>query len=178
MRVAIDRGPLESGHKVRGVGVYTRELIKTLKNPSTPSATLRTSSLRTSLKKRELKIDAVNFEKAELGKYDLVHYPYFHPFLPTFYSLDKIRADKLPNIVVTVHDLIQLVYPAKYRSGIKGALRFIKQKKIIRKAVAIIVPSETTKKDVVRFLGVPERIIKVVYEAPRDIFRPIADNDD
>ena len=30
MKIAIDSGPLQSGHKVRGVGVYTRELIGAL----------------------------------------------------------------------------------------------------------------------------------------------------
>jgi len=34
MRVAIDSGPLTSGHKVRGIGVHTRELVKALERES------------------------------------------------------------------------------------------------------------------------------------------------
>ena len=30
MKVAIDSGPLNTGHKVRGIGAYTRELVKAM----------------------------------------------------------------------------------------------------------------------------------------------------
>ena len=108
-KVAIDSGPLTSGHKVRGVGVYTRELIKALKKES-----------------KGLKIEAVNFKKADLTKYDLVHYPYFNPF---FVTLPQKKPTK---IVVTIHDLIPLIYPKNYPPGIQGKLKFQIQKYLLK----------------------------------------------
>ena len=31
MKVAIDKGPLESGHAIRGIGVHTRKLVEEVK---------------------------------------------------------------------------------------------------------------------------------------------------
>lgn len=153
MKVAIDRGPLESGHKVRGVGAYTAEIIKAIKR----------------LRDEEIKLFDVDFEKADLVKYDVVHFTHFHPYFSTLLS-------KMPeNSVVMIHDLIQLIYPKQYQPGFKGKLIFRKQKKLVRKVSAIIVPSETTKKDVVRFLDIPPDKIYVIYEAQREVFKPISD---
>lgn len=154
-KVAIDSGPLTSGHKVRGVGVYTRELLRALKKESKRA--------------RELKIEAVDFEKSDLTKYDLVHYPYFNPF---FITLPQNKSTK---IVVTIHDLIPLVYPKNYPPGIQGKLRFQIQKYLLKNVGGVITVSETSKKDIVRFLSIPAEKIKVIYEAPRKIFKKLKD---
>src|SRR3989344_7505169 len=101
MNVAIDRGPLESAHAVRGVGVYTRELIKALKRI------------------KGLNVNDVDFTKTNLTEYDVIHYPYFHPFFLTLPAFSKASDGKPSKIVVTIHDLIQLIYPDKYKSGFK-----------------------------------------------------------
>lgn len=160
MRVAIDAGPLESGHKVRGVGFYTKSLIDALGELS-----------------REvggLKIDAFNFEKEPMklktGYYDIIHIPYFDPFRNT---LPKEKTGKL---VVTIHDVIPLLYPKQYDPGVRGFLRFLKHKKLIKSTVdAIITDTESSKKDIVRLLNIPERFIYPVYLAPRALFKPIKD---
>lgn len=153
MRIAIDKGPLKSGHKVRGVGAYTRELADELKKLSSD----------------RLKIELVDFEEADLSKYDLVHYPFFHPY---FLTLPSTKPTKT---VVTIHDLIPLIYPNEYPPGLKGKFRFALQKGRVKKADGIITPSETSKKDVVRFLGIPQEKINVIYEAPREIFKMLDD---
>lgn len=160
MRVAIDAGPLESGHKVRGVGFYTRSLIEALESLSR--------------KVGGLKIDAFNFEKDEMkvkaGFYDIVHIPYFNPFI------NPLPKEKPAKIVVTVHDLIPLLYPAHYIPGFRNTFHFQKHKRQMREMVdAVICDTETSKKDIVRLLGISEKKITPVYLSSRPIFKSIKD---
>lgn len=152
IKVAIDTGPLKSGHKVRGIGVHTGELIKALKR----------------LSLENIKIDYVDFSKVNLSSYDIAHYQYFNPF---FLTLPSTKVAK--KMVVTIHDLIQLVYPKRYKPGIKGKINFIKQKSRLKRFDAIITISETSKKDIIKFLGIEEKMIHVVYLAPKSIFRKL-----
>ncbi len=141
--IAIDSGPLSSGHSVRGIGVYARELL------------------------RALKIDGVDVRSEDLSKYDVVHFTSFKPFeisLP-FYK------PKHTKFVITIYDLIPLIYPKHYPSGIKGGIRFLINKLLIKKNVdAIITISETSKKDICRFLDVKPEKVHVIYLAPRQTF--------
>ncbi len=146
MRVAIDTGPLTSGHKVRGIGFYTKDLINALGN----------------------KVDTVNFGTADLGKYDIIHYPYFDLFSHT------LPIKKPAKTVVTVHDVIPLIYSDHYPPGICGKINFYLQKYSLRNVDAIITDTETSKKDIVRFLGVKPEKIYVIHLAPRNIFRKMS----
>lgn len=155
MKIAIDSGPTASGHKVRGIGVHTKELIQAFKKA----------------KDGNVKIEAVDFSKADLSKYDIVHYQNFNPF---FFSVPFQKPAK--KLILTIHDLIPLIYPKHYPGGLKGTLRFWIQKFLLKNIDAIITISETSKKDICRFLGVHPGRVSVVYLAPRKIFRHIADN--
>ena len=96
MKVAIDSGPLKGGHAVRGVGTHTRELLRALKMPG------------------------VDFGKVDLSKFDVLHYTFFHPYFINL-PLKKPKA----KVVVTIHDLIPLIYPKHYPAGIRGKIRFL-----------------------------------------------------
>lgn len=148
MKIAIDISPLESGHKVRGVGFYL-------------------SHLKDALQRYYPEYSYVFFtDKRSLSsQIDVIHYPYFDPF---FLSL-PIRK-KLPT-VITVHDLIPIKFPHHFPAGLKGAIYWQINKQILRKADAIIVDSESTKKDVINLVGIPEQLIHVVYLAAREEFR-------
>lgn len=161
MKVAIDSGPLTSGHAVRGIGVHTRELIEELQK----------------LRTKNFQIDAVNFCKTEVSKYDIVHYTSFHPFFITlpFRRIYTPSNSITPKVIVTIHDLIPLIYPKHYPPGLKGSIKFFIQKLLIKKADAIITISETSKKDIVRFLGVNPEKVHVIYLAPNKMFKPITD---
>ena len=151
LKVAIDSGPLTSGHSVRGIGVNTRELLEGLKSVS----------------HEDIQISAVDFTKEDLSKYDIVHYQYFRPF---FKDLPFDKPSK--KVILTIHDLIPLIYPDHYSPGISGAIRFAINRYLIRKNVdAIITISETSKKDICRFLGVNPQKVHVIYLAPRPIFK-------
>jgi len=103
-----------------------------------------------------------------LSGYDVIHYTKFNPF---FLSLPLIKPNA--KVVLTIHDLIPLIYPKQYPPGIKGKLIFFLQKILVNQVDAIITISETSKKDICRFLAVQPDKVHVIYLAPRKIFRPI-----
>lgn len=156
MNIAIDMSPLKSGnylqHRVRGTGFY-------LKN------------LRKSLEKYYPENIYVYFNKKDglRDKVDVVHYPYFEPFfltLPIFSRNKKI---------VTVHDLTPLVFPDHFKAGLKGKLKWEIQKRSLKRADGIITDSMSSKKDIVKFTGISENIISVVYLAAASEFKRIND---
>jgi len=92
---------------------------------------------------------------------DLMHFPYLSA--PVFYNRP---------FVVTIHDLIPMLYPTGKASTLIAPLYYLKYlafrlviKKISRKAKRIIVPSFATKNEVLKHLSVPEDKIVVTYEA-------------
>ena len=147
-KVAIDGGPLASGDSVRGIGVYTRELLKALG------------------------MDGVDVSKEDLGKYDIVHFTRFNPY---FVSV-PFSKPKNTKFILTIYDLIPLIYPNHYPAGVKGRIRFLINKYLINKNIdAIITISETSKKDICRFLGVDPKKVFVTYLAPRPVFKKLED---
>lgn len=146
MKIAIDSGPLSSGDSIRGIGTYTRELLKALK------------------------IGGVDASKANLAKFDVVHFTRFNPF---FISVPFTKPAST-KFVLTIYDLIPLIYPKHYPPGIKGSIRFLINKYLIKKNIdAIITISETSKKDICRFLRVNPKKVFVTYLAPRSVFQKL-----
>lgn len=143
MKVAIDISPLENGHKYRGVGVYTEHLVNALKKHQSGNVYEYFSA------KQSIPKDA-----------ELVHYPYFDPF---FLTLPVLRP--VPT-VVTVHDLIPLVFPSHFRTGLKGNIRWQIQKFSLRTVRRIITDSDASKKDIVRIIAYPHKRIDRIYLAP------------
>jgi len=134
LRVKIDDSPLNSGHALRGMGFYMRNLVDSIKES----------------------------KKVELSDndYDIIHYPYFDLFANTLHIIDGKKT------VVTIPDLIPLMYPKIYKPGFKGRKSFAKQLKALKKVDAIITISETSKKDIVRLLKIPAEKIYVTYLGP------------
>lgn len=147
MKIAVDSGPLTSGHKIRGVGMYTSELLKSLGS----------------------KVEAVDLKKADLSKYDIIHYTSFDPFFESFKLVPGVKT------VATIHDLTPLIYPKHYPPGLKGKLKFWSQKLMAKGLAAVITDSETSKKDIVRFMNINPKKIHVVYLAAKEIFKVIKD---
>jgi len=144
LKIAVDEGPLKSGDRVRGIGVYTRELLKALK------------------------IEGVDVSGSDLSKYDVIHFTRFNPF---FISIPFKKPEHV-KFVLTIYDLIPLIYPDHYPPGIKGMINWQINKFLIRKNIdAVITISETSKKDICRFIGINPNKIHVTYLAPRPIFK-------
>lgn len=148
MKIAVDITPLSSGHKVRGVGVYTDNLVKALRQYDKHNS-------------------YIFFTRTELipKDADLVHYPYFDPFFLT------LPLKKQTKTVITIHDLIPLVFPKWFPSGIRGRIKWEIQKLSLRGVRAIITDSKCSKKDIIRFTGFPKDKIHVIYPAPGPEFR-------
>lgn len=152
MKIAIDVRPLVSGDAVRGIGVYTRELIGELQ------------------KRKDITISTVHGSQFT-GHFDIVHFTSFNPFIVSI-PLVKSGGTKF---VLTIYDLIPLIYPDHYPSGIKGGIRWAINKYLIKKNVdAIITISETSKKDICRLLGVDPKKVFVTHLASRSVFKKVA----
>lgn len=151
MRIAIDSSPLQSGHSIRGVGFYVRNLQKHLVEYD-----------------KENKYDFLD-DINKVGKLDLLHIPYFDPF---FVHLPLIKKNKL---VITVHDLTPLVFPDKFPVGVKGSLKWNINKQLLNRADAIITDSNSSAKDIHRITGIPKNKIHTVYLAAGPEFKQIVD---
>ena len=143
MNIAIDVTPLYSGHKDRGIGTYTRMLID-------------------ALVKYEGNHSYYFFTRGQKvpNNIELIHYPFFDPYfitLPYFFSR---------TIVITVHDLIPLVFPAHFPSGLRGGLKWQYQRMRLRAASHIITDSAVSKHDIECIAGVSSRNITIVPLAP------------
>ncbi|MBM3209514.1 glycosyltransferase family 4 protein [Candidatus Shapirobacteria bacterium] len=143
IRVHIDDRPLKNGSAFRGVGEYTRNLIKALS------------------KEESLSIVMANENP------DIVHYPSFDPFFLTLPILKK------KPIVVTVHDIIPLVFPEHFPPGIRGNIKFQIQKISLGNAAAVITDSENSRKDIEKYLGCPEEKVFVIPLAPAGEFKQL-----
>ncbi len=154
MKIALDMSPLKSGHylqhRVRGTGFYLQ-------------------NLKASLEKYYPDNKYIYFDRGDSlkDKIDVIHYPYFEPFFLTLPVFSKSQ------MVVTVHDLTPLVFPDHFRPGLKGSLKWRIQKLGLRKAKAIIADSESSKNDIIKFVGIDPGKIRVVYLAAGEEFKKI-----
>lgn len=150
MQIAINNSPLSSAHKHRGIGYYTSNLIRTLKKD--PSITVR------------------EFVKlSEVKKADILHYPWFDFYFHT------LPIKRIFPTIVTIHDVIPLVFPQHYPVGLRGKLNFILQKIALKNCKFIITDSQASKEDIKKFLKVKEGQIIVIPLAADSQFQPLSD---
>jgi len=152
MNIAINITSLESGHGGRGVGVYTKLLIEALQKYE------RNNSYSFFTRGQKVSENA-----------DIVHYPYFDPF---FLTLPLIHSKPT---VVTVHDVIPLVFPDKFPSGIRGNIKWSIQKQALKNTNRVITDSKTSKRDICRIVGLNPKDVDAVYLAPSPSFHTTTD---
>ncbi|MBA3723316.1 MAG: glycosyltransferase family 4 protein [Candidatus Levybacteria bacterium] len=150
MKIAIDVSPLQTGHKVRGIGFYVHHLQKALVTYFSENEYLFFT------KQHEITEDV-----------DVVHYPYFDLFAQT---LPLIKRHKT---VVTVHDLTPLIYPEHFPAGFKGKVKWEVQKRNLQRMDMVIANSMTSKKDISKIAGIHESKIAVTYLAAGEEFKVI-----
>lgn len=146
--VAFDTSALTNGNKVRGVGVYTTLLLEALEKYAS-----------------EVKVKPFQRGKSIPKEADIIHYTYFDPF-----NLDLPTTSSYPR-VVTVHDLIPLVFPDKFPSGVRGFITWQIQRIALRNCDRIITDSQCSKSDIARIVPYPEDNIDVVYLASHEDFK-------
>ncbi len=153
MHIAINTIPLSGGHSGRGIGLYTKELIRALGAYASDITVSQFSDISS--------VDS---------SVDVIHYPFFDPFFLTM----PWRSSK--PIVVTIHDLIPIAYPEHFPRGIRGEIKWQVQKQAVRAvANAVITDSRASKEDIKRFFGIPSGRIFPVPLAPRSTLRQVTD---
>jgi len=152
MKVLLNTSPLSDANATRGIGTYTRFLLDRLLNNQ----------------KIEV-FQSGTMSESELRKFqaDVVHYPYFDFFFPT------LPLKLITKTVVTIHDVIPLIFPKHYRPGKIGKVNFLRQKLALKAVNRIITDSESSKKDIIKHLGVPEEKITVIYLAANPKLQPL-----
>lgn len=150
MKVAINILPLKNANKYRGVGYYTLNLLESFK--------------------KESDIEILEFSDiAELNDVDLVHYPFFDLFFHT------LPIKKLFPTVVTVHDLIPLIFSKKYPVGLKGRINFYLQRFALQNCKFIITDSDASKEDITRLLKIKDKKIVTIPLATDSSFKILSD---
>lgn len=140
MKIGINVYPLIAEHKNRGIGRYTRNLLEYLEKNSS--------------------IEIVKFTDINAVKgVDIVHYPWFDLFFHTLPILSKYPT------VVTVHDVMPLMFPKFYPSGIKGKFNFLLQKIALQRCDFVITDSEVSKKDIGKYLRIDRKKIETILLA-------------
>lgn len=144
MKIAINVIPLNSAHKERGIGYYTQNLLDHLKNDNS------------------LIIQTFN-KISEVKDADIIHYPWFDFFFHTL----PVRRPALT--IVTIHDVIPLIFKKKYPVGIKGKINFFLQMLALKGCSAFITDSDNSKKDIINYLKIEDQKIDVIaLAADRD----------
>lgn len=150
MKVGINVTPLYSGHKVRGIGYYTKNLLDCLEN--------------------EKNIELIKFTKlSEVKNVQLIHYPWFDFY---FHTLPILKP--FPTIV-TIHDVVPLVFPKRYPVGIKGKIYFYLQKLALNSCKFIITDSLQSKKDIIKYLKINDSKVIAIPLAADAKFRVLKD---
>ncbi len=141
LTIVFDDAPLHSAHAHRGIGAYTRALIKALRNKPNTTVLLASET-------------AQNRHKTQA---DITHYPLFDLFFPTL----PIAFGK--KTVVTIHDTIPLLYPKHYEPGLRGRLALYRQRFALLFVSGVVTVSEKSKTDIVQQLRVPAQKVFVAY---------------
>lgn len=152
MKVGIDISSLHSLSKGRGIGFYAQALIDSLKKHTDIEVKI---------------IESVDQQQ----NVDLIHYPFFDFFRPTL----KINRN-IPT-VVTIHDVIPLLFPKNYPPGIRGRVNLFLQKQSLNKVKAIITDSKSSTADVIKTLKIPQNKVHTVYLASSEHFKKLTDKE-
>lgn len=106
--------------------------------------------------------EQVDLPRTARRRVNLLHYPYFAA--PLF---------KRSPVVVTIHDLIPLLFP-EYSANRQVRLYNALITLAARRAEAVIAVSEHTRQDIIKHLHIPAERIHVTHEAPAVSFHPLA----
>ncbi len=151
MNLAFDVTPLQSGHKVRGMGYYTRNLLSNLKKHS------------------ELKILEFNKLSSLDEKFDVIHYPYFDLFQKS------LPITKIKPTIVTIPDLTPLIFSKHYPLGLRGKINLLFQKIALKSTKAIITFSKASKKDILDKFNISPDKVFITYLSVSPWFKKIND---
>lgn len=150
MNIAFDISPLLTGHKYRGIGFYTENLLKNLEKHDRENHYFKLAN------------------KQEIPKnINLIHHNNFDVYRKTLKPFQNVKN------LITIHDLTLLKFPKHFPAGFRGKINWFFQKQALQKFDAVITDSISSKKDIVQIARIPEEKIHVVYLAASDQFRKL-----
>ena len=110
----------------------------------------------------------------------ILHWPMDKTFGATeiFHATNHLLAHfRHARTVYTLHDLIFLNYPEYHKAYNRWYLT-LTMPLYLKAADIIVTPSECSKQDAIKYYGLPESKIKVIYEAPAPTFKPLTNPTD
>jgi glycosyltransferase involved in cell wall biosynthesis len=184
LKIGIDISQVVYG---TGVSVYTKELVRALlKLDHEDDYVLFGGYLR---RKKDLRSFVASLEGRFRSKlvlfppvlanmvWNRLHIVKFEKFtgpLDVYHSSDWAQAPSGAFKITTIHDLAPFKFPELSRKDLFRSIvstHTSRMKWIAREVDRVIVPSEATKNDLVE-LGMGEAKIRVIYEAPGEVFKP------
>jgi len=135
----------------RGVGKYTSNLIRELKNYS-----------------QENNIHLIEIPSPNsslVSQVDIVHFPFFDLF---YHTLPIIKNKKT---IVTIHDVVPLDYPSHYPPGIKGSINFYLQRVGLLSVEKIITDSVASVESIKKHLKIADSKIAYIPLAAAPAFK-------
>ncbi|MEA3337658.1 MAG: glycosyltransferase family 1 protein [Chloroflexota bacterium] len=202
MRILFDATPLQTGHRHRGVGTYTRNLLRALialdsKNEyrlivhlNGGSSGAESPGLDPVFQSLPANVTLLHLPRPLLGRLTALasHQGHLPGLLARekgdlFHSPGFVAALSVPGVprhsampmVVTLHDFIPLHVPALFNNKAINRWWYDQQIRMARRATTLICVSEATRQDAISFMDVsPERCIVVPEGVDRTVFHPPA----
>lgn len=164
-------------HNTSGLGNYSRDLVRILSEYEPENEYLLLNKNKSERGKEILERPNVHFietSKGNLSRQLKMGKDAQRQGADIFHGLSgelPLKWDPKPiKKVVTIHDLIFVRYP-QYYSFFDRKIHFWKFKKAADSADKIIAISEQTKRDIIRYLKVPETKIEVIYQGCHHAFK-------
>ncbi len=196
MRILIDATPLQTGHRERGVGTYTRELLRALLALDRENdyqlivhaGANQSTGLLPDLAPLPANASLIALPQPRLGR--LTGFASHQVALPAllarqradlFHSPGFVAAFSVPGVpwrcplplVVTLHDFIPLHVPALFSGKAINRWWYGQQMRLATRSRRLICVSQATRDDALRFMGVERERCTVIYEGvDRAVFFP------
>ncbi|MBI3318883.1 MAG: glycosyltransferase family 4 protein [Candidatus Omnitrophica bacterium] len=158
MRIGIDCRAFQHPSRYQGIGTYSSNLIQALGEVNVCHEMIPFTYFNKQSLSRQL----------NAHRLDLCH---ILEFIPPFAPADRA--------VVTVYDLIPLIFPEVYLPWrkLRSCWYFRTYYQFLRKARQIVAISHQTRVDLIRLLEIPSSRIAVVYPGIGPAFRPLDDRE-
>jgi glycosyltransferase involved in cell wall biosynthesis len=183
--IGLDIRPIQSlDSRYRGLRIYGENFINHLLSIDNSRRYILFCSKIRSLSELRLRPDTEIFYLKRAARLQWIQDQIFSPWeimskkLDLFHALDSnIPFIKTSKIIVSIHDLIPLTFPKYYLPKATSRIWYHMQLQAIRQADKIIANSYHTKKDLIRFIGMPEGKIKVIYYGLDNVYKTQPDKD-
>ncbi|UCE27860.1 MAG: glycosyltransferase family 4 protein [Candidatus Coatesbacteria bacterium] len=182
LEVGFDIRPLQTAHRFRGIGRYTAELYSALSEgegdinlrflglAGAPEPSLPDGASFTGVKLPD------DHDRYRSVIFDLIQTPRAVRAMDVavvHYNMQVVPPWSPKRFVLTVHDCISAVFPGRSLL-LREKVFFNIQAAAARRAAAVITVSNSSARDIVRYMGVPPDKIRVIYEACSSQYKPDA----